>query len=65
MIRGWKVVTAISFAAIMLGAVCIGVGILTGAEFDRVFTILDDRYQIVAYFNWLLEVVAALKAQLF
>ena len=65
MIRGWKVVTAISFAAIMLGAVCIGVGILTGAEFDRVFTILDDRYQIVAYFNWVLEVVAALKAQLF
>ena len=65
MIRGWKVVTAISFAAIVLGAVCIGVGILTGAEFDRVFTILDDRYQIVAYFNWLLEVVAALKAQLF
>lgn len=65
MIRGWKVVTAISFAAIVLGAVCIGVGILTGAEFDRVFTILDDRYQIVAYFNWLLEVIAALKAQLF
>ena len=65
MMKSWKIVTAISFAAIVLGAVCIGVGLLTGAEFERIFTTLDQRYQITVYFNWLLESIAAVKAQLF
>ena len=65
MIKGWKLVIGISFAAIILGAVCIGVGLLTGADFERIFTTLDQRYQIVAYFNWLLESVEAVKTQLF
>ncbi len=65
MMKGWKIVTAISFAAIVLGAVCIGVGLLTGADFERIFSTLDQRYQITAYFNWLLEAIAAVKAQLF
>ena len=64
MMKSWKIVTAISFAAIVLVAVCIGVGLLTGAEFERIFTTLDQRYQITAYFNWLLESIAAVKAQL-
>ena len=64
MMKSWKIVTAISFAAIVLGAVCIGVGLLTGAEFERIFTTLDQRYQITVYFNWLLESIAAVKAQL-
>ena len=34
MAKGWKIVTAISFAAIVLGAVCIGVGLLTGSAFS-------------------------------
>ena len=65
MIKGWKLVIGISFAAIILGAVCIGVGLLTGADFERIFTTLDQRYQIVAYFNWLNEATKAVTAQLF
>ena len=64
MMKGWKIVTAISFAVIVLGAVCIGVGLLTGAEFERIFTTLDQRYQITAYYKWLLEAIDAVKTQL-
>lgn len=64
MIKGWKIVTAISFAAIVLGAVCIGVGLLTGAEFERIINTLEQRYQITAYYNWFLEAVQAVKTQL-
>lgn len=64
MMRSWKIVTAISFAAILLGGVCIGVGILTGADFERIFSVLDQRYQVTAYYNWALEAIEAIKAQL-
>ena len=64
MIRAWKIVTAISFAAILLGAICIGVGILTGAEFERIFTGLDQRYQLTMYYEWVLESIEAVKAQI-
>lgn len=55
MVRAWKIVIGISFAAILLGAVCIGVGILTGADFERIFTILNDRYQLIGWYEWALE----------
>ena len=64
MMRAWKIVIAISFAAILLGGVCIGVGMLTGAEFERIFTTLDQRYQLSAYYNWTLEAIEAIKTQL-
>ena len=64
MMRAWKIVIAISFAAILLGGVCIGVGMLTGAEFERIFTTLDQRYQLSVYYNWTLEAIDAIKTQL-
>ncbi|MBQ7895563.1 MAG: hypothetical protein IJ364_03280 [Oscillospiraceae bacterium] len=64
MMKGWKIITAISFAAIVLGAVCIGVGLLTGAEFERVFSTLDQRYQITMYYNWVLDAIEAVKTQI-
>ena len=62
--KGWKVITAIVFAAILLGGVLIGVGLLTGAEFDRIYLTLDQRYQITAYLNWLREAVVVIGQQL-
>lgn len=64
MAKGWKIVTAISFAAIVLGAVCIGVGLLTGADFERIFSTLDQRYQLTAYYNWVIEAIESVKTQL-
>lgn len=64
MAKGWKIVTAISFAAIVLGAVFIGVGLLTGAEFERIISTLDQRYQLTMYYNWVLESINAIFAQI-
>ena len=64
MAKGWKIVTAISFAAIVLGAVFIGVGLLTGAEFERIISTLDQRYQLTMYYNWVLESINAILAQI-
>lgn len=64
MAKGWKIVIAISFAAIVLGGVCIGVGLLTGAEFERIFNTLDQRYMLTDYYNWFLEAVNAVAEQL-
>lgn len=64
MAKGWKIIIAISFAAIVLGGVCIGVGLLTGAEFERIFNTLDQRYMLTDYYNWFLEAVNAVAEQL-
>lgn len=46
--RAWTVVLAIAFIAILMGAVAIGVGYLTGADLVQVYeTLLDSQ---VAYF---------------
>ena len=49
MSRGWRVVTVIVMTAILLGAVCVGVGLMTGADTMRIYSALDDRYNIAAY----------------
>ena len=35
--------------AVLLGAVCVGVGLMTGADAMRVYSTLDERYNISAY----------------
>lgn len=44
--KSWKVVIYIIMTAIVLGLICVGVGMLTGADFDRIYQILDNRFDI-------------------
>ncbi len=60
----WKVVATIIAIAIILGCVCLAVGVFTGAEYDRIFSVLDARYHIVMYWDWVLQTMDALAAQL-
>ena len=53
--KGWKVVLLIVLIAAVIGIVCIGVGLLTGAEVSRIKEILDNEYKLSAYFNWFIE----------
>lgn len=46
--KAWSAVLAIAFIAILLGAIAIGVGYLTGADIDQVYTTLEASP--VAYF---------------
>ena len=43
--KGWRVILIIVVVCIALGAVCAGVGMLTGAEPDRVSALLENRVE--------------------
>ncbi len=45
---GRAVLTAV-LVALLLGAVCVGVGLMTGADTMRVYSTLDERYNLSAY----------------
>jgi len=47
--KAGRVILIIVLAAVLLGFVCVGVGIITGADFTRIYSALDDRYNIAAY----------------
>jgi len=47
--KAGRVVLIIVLAAVLLGAVCVGVGLMTGADTMRIYSALDSRYNIGAY----------------
>ncbi|MGI5976909.1 MAG: hypothetical protein ACOX68_04340 [Candidatus Limivicinus sp.] len=53
--KAWQIVIAIVLIAALLGAVCLGVGLITGAEYDRIFTVLDERYSLKLYYDYLIH----------
>lgn len=44
--NGWRVVLMIVMVALLLGLVAVGVGYMTGADMSRILSVLDDRYQL-------------------
>lgn len=56
--KGWKVVGIIVFAALLLGIVFFAVGCMTGADYDRIYSVLDARYYITEYIEYVSQVVA-------
>ena len=61
---GWKIILLVVLIAILLGAVCMGVGMMTGADFSRIWTTLDDKYHVEMYYQYFLEVWGLLQAEL-
>ena len=53
---GWKIILIVVVVAILLGAICIGVGAMTGADFTRIWTTLDNRYHVDMYYQYFVEV---------
>jgi len=41
-----KLLGTIIVVVFVLGLVCIGAGIVTGAEKDRIYNVLDNRFQL-------------------
>lgn len=54
--KGWKIIATIAMAAALLGAVCLGVGLITGADLENIFSLLDERYQLQANYEYIREV---------
>ncbi|MGN0982188.1 MAG: hypothetical protein ACI4O0_04770 [Candidatus Limivicinus sp.] len=53
---GWKVILIVVVVACLLGAICIGVGAMTGADFTRIWATLDNRYHVDMYYQYFIEV---------
>ena len=61
---GWKIILLVVLIAILLGAVCMGVGMMTGADFTRIWSTLDDKYHVEMYYQYFVEVWSLLQAEL-
>ena len=66
--KAWRVILVIVAIAITVGAVCAGVGMMTGADTDRIGTILEERiaeqYNLDAHafiHDWIPEAVHAVQ----
>lgn len=60
MSKSWRVIMVVMLIVILLGAVFIGVGLVTGGEWDRIYTTLDGRYHVdmwVKYFGQVYVVI--------
>ena len=61
MSKSWRVISLVVLIAILLGAVCVGVGLVTGGEWDRIYSTLDARYHIDMYIDYIGQVFTVLK----
>ena len=61
---GWKIILIVVVVAILLGAICIGVGAMTGADFSRIWAMLDNRYHVDMYYQYFVEVWNTLATEL-
>ena len=61
MSRSWRVISLVVLIAILLGAVCVGVGLVTGGEWDRIYSSLDARYHIDMYIDYIGQVFTVLR----
>ena len=69
--KGWRVILIIVAICIAFGAVCAGVGVLTGADTERIGAIIErrceDRYNLdldAFIHQWIPEEVQIFKAEL-
>ena len=61
---GWKIILIVVVIAILLGAVCMGVGAMTRADFTRIWATLDNRYHVDMYYQYFIEVWNTLATEL-
>lgn len=53
--NGWRIIISIVLIVILLGGVCIGVGVLTGADMERVYSVLDKQNNLTALYKYFTE----------
>ena len=69
--KGWRVILVIVAICIAFGAVCAGVGVLTGADFERISSTLEEdiaeQHNIDAnafIHEWIPEVMTILRDEI-
>lgn len=63
----WKIFGITILVVFILGLICVGVGILTGADSARIYAVIDEKFRIEStmalygsYFEQLRELVSGL-----
>ena len=51
MSKGWKIVGTIVLVLVLFGAICIGVGFMTGGDLVDIYTTLNVRYNLIGYWD--------------
>ena len=46
MSKGWRILGTIVLVLVLLGAICIGVGFMTGGDVADIYSTLDLRYNL-------------------
>ena len=60
--KAWRVILVIVLAVIVFGGVCLGVGIMTGADVSRIYTVLDKQFNLTGLYQYFTtDVPAALQ----
>lgn len=49
---GWRIIIIIVLVAIVFGGVCLGAGIMTGAEMSRIYSVLDRQYNLTGLYKY-------------
>jgi len=53
--KAWQIVMAVVLIVVLIGAVSVGVGLITGANMDRVFNVLDNEYNLTIYHDYITQ----------
>lgn len=61
MSKSWRIIVSVVLIAVLFGAVCAGVGVITGGEWSRIHASLDARYHLDLYWNYLRDVYTVLR----
>ena len=51
MSKGWKIIGGVVLVLILLGAICIGVGFMTGGDLVDIYSALNAKFRIVEYWD--------------
>ena len=51
MSKGWKIIGGLVLVLILLGAICIGVGFMTGGDVADIYSSLNTRYNLAGYWE--------------
>ena len=51
--NGWRIILAIVLVAILFGGVCLGVGIMTGSDMSRIYTVLDKQFNLTGMYEYI------------
>lgn len=63
--KGWRLIILVVLVAVLLGAVAVAVGFMTGAETTRIYSVLDARYNLQGWYHYFLDVYSQIQAVFF